>query len=132
MKKRAKLTGNYTYALSTYVRFLKSFGIIVLSIDSTKYDTLDDDILGTWKEVNFNRIPVILLEAIAAEYKKVTFKDHSDEPWQQLLAAVYFAMASLATKACNETADVHSFREAGILVQMTISTNRSPNSGKGV
>jgi pyruvate,orthophosphate dikinase len=131
MKKMAKSTGNYTFSLTTYVRFLKSFGITVLSIDPAKYDQIEEDILGTWKETDFTRIPMMLLESIAAEYKKVTFKDNSDEPWEQLLKAIYFAMSSLATRVKRESSDVPSFWDSGILVQLTVNTNRAPNSGRG-
>ncbi len=127
-------SGSYRFALDLYWRFLKRFGTIVLKMDRRKFEDIEERLLQRELIDGNSQISINSLENIVAEFKKIVFRDVSDDPWNQLNLSIKATIESfIENPTDNELAReaILSFN-ADIIVQVMTYGSRNIMSGCGV
>ena len=103
----AKLTGNESFALDSYRRFIQMFSDVVMGIDRAKFEGILDDIKKENGVELDNELTADNLKEVVKKYKEVYKKekgiDFPQDPKEQLMGAIDAVFRSWTTQELSYT-----------------------------
>ncbi len=135
----AKKTGDERFAYDCYRRLIQMFGNVVLSIDSSRFESALSSVKKTGNIENDQDLSAKQLKEVIGDYKKVvadeTGKPFPQDPRDQLFLAVEAVLSSWNNPRAidyRKINDIRGLKGTAVNIQTMVFGNTGNNSGTGV
>ncbi|MEW5921692.1 MAG: pyruvate, phosphate dikinase [Bacillota bacterium] len=135
----AAATGNRTFALDCYRRFMQMYGDVVMKIDHNNFEEILEEVMAEFKVNKSQELPVEGWEKVVAGYKKMittqSGRPFPEDPYEQLLNSIEAVFASwnnqraIVYRRLNQIPDDLG---TAVNVQAMVFGNLGEDSGTGV
>ncbi len=134
----AKDTGNLTFALDCYRRFMQMYGDVVMKIDHDHFEQILEEVMAEFKSEKSQDLPVEGWEKVVASFKKMIAeqgKPFPQDPHEQLLnsiEAVFASWNNQRAKVYRRLNNIPDDLGTAVNVQSMVFGNLGDDSGTGV